>query len=243
MCLYAKWRAKLLETITRSNGNSDRYEYDDQNRMTKLSFSHRDTPLNPYQTDEITYNAGGDPVKLERKNAENPASEFIEEYVIQEKIITITYKRSGLPDLILTMNLNSDGYPASREYLSGAATAIHTYSCMNGNLTKTSDIRDYGYISVPMYDYEYEYDQMKTVHFNWNVPNWFMIHYFESAGSKNNVTKASHFVYAQTGENEFTRQLTQTTDYTWEYDNDGFPVKSKSKLNNGSEIEILYGYN
>ena len=237
-------KVKLLETITKSDGYTEKYEYDQQNRLTKFTVLYDVAPINPIETHEYTYNAGGDLVKREVKTV-NPDNDFTEEYVKNGNTITITRKTSGLQDIIRTLELNSNGYPTKREDVRndfiGGSTYFRTYSYKDGNLTKFSETRFHHTegITVPLYDYEYEYDNKKSPRSNWKVPKWFVIWYFETTGSQNNVTKSTYFGYAQIGEFEFTRRPGQDTDLIYEYDSDGFPTK-RTTVSNG--FEILYEY-
>ena len=62
---------RLLETITESNGNFTRFEYDNQNRITKLSL-YRNGNLTRSET--LTY-SGNNLVKMEEKD--NSIHEFV----------------------------------------------------------------------------------------------------------------------------------------------------------------------
>ena len=227
MWLYAKWMTKLLKSVTNNNGGFEKLEYDHQDRLTKYSLSHNDAPVNPYQTDEFSYNTEGDVVKIERKRFDNlPGYEFTEEYFKSGNTITITRKENERPDVVSTLYLNSNGYPTKREelisYIEGA-TSILTYSYKDGNLTKTTYSRYHNTegITIFLSDYEYVYDNMKLPYYSVQTPKWFMIFFFGANGGQNNKTNESYFIY----ESETTKRLERSTDYVYEYDSDGFPTK------------------
>ena len=226
MWLYAKWRAKLLKSVTDAYG-AMKYEYDSQNRLTKLTYFRNEDPANPAETNELTYNAEGDLLKREYKSV-NPIIEFTHEYAKSGNTITITRKDIGLPDYVFAnLYLNNNGYPAKlEEYRNdfiGGSTYILTFSYKDGNLSKTSYTRFHHTegITVFLNDYEYVFDNMKSHFYSVQTPKWFMIMYFGTGGSQNNRINESYFVY----ESETTRRLERSIDYVFEYDSDGFPSK------------------
>ena len=238
--LYANWHEysdiiKLLGFI--KNGDNTRfeeYEYDDQNRITKISFNSETAIVNPFQTNEFTYNAEGDLVKFERKDINSPSNDYVEEYVKSDNIITITNKvTSGRPDLIYKMYLNNDGYPSKYEHtdLYGNYTVVYTYYYQDDNLTRTSQTRTYIYGLVERTEWNYVYDNKNNPRSCTKTPEWAMIWHFGTGVSRNNVTNSSGFrVFNDGRPNEFIGR----TDSTLEYDSDGFPTKVTS--------EDLYGY-
>lgn len=241
MTLYAKWSVKLLKTALYAHG-STKYEYDNQYRLVKHSIFRNDAPINPVQIYEYRYNAAGDLVKRDYYAA-NPQTEITEEFTISGNTITVTLKERGLPDVEITLSLNSDGYPIKREELRndfiGGATYIRTYNYQNGNISKTSQTRTYyDGVTITLSDYEYLYDNMRSPLSCVKTPKWFMMSIFGTTGGPNNITKESYYVYT----NETTRQLYRTTDYVYEYDSDGFPTKYNSLDSDGYETEIFFEY-
>jgi len=240
-------KVKLMASITRNNGSSEKYEYDDQNRLIKHLSSANEATVNPYQTDEFTYSAGGDLLRFERKNVANPSNSVIEEFVKNGNQITITVKRSGQQDAIITLDLNSDGFPARYENTVGEITFIRTYYYQGGNLVKYSDTRSNGTVTVPAYDYEYEHDSMKNPRMNIKCPKWYMIWYFGSNGGKNNTSSLSSYSYNAFYDFNYTGERTRSrlrdkTYYIYDYDSDGFPVKVTAGESRDTEVENVIGY-
>ena len=226
-------REKLLKTITMSDGTFNTFEYDNQNRSTKVTSSKNGTHDH---TSIRTYNAGGDLTKYEYKHS-NPSNDYTVEFVksADGNTITITRKRSGQSDVISTLSVNSNGYPTKHEEYRSGTRFERTYDYVNGNLTKTSEIRIDNMLTSVV---EYEYDNMKSINFNNKIQKWFMIWDGGVAGSQNNMTKRTSYYFYPSGP----QQGRSSIDYTYEYDSDKFPTRRTNMETDGTKFEILYGY-
>ena len=220
---------QLPRTIIIADAHSySRYEYnyDNQNRITKVSRYHNhEYLLNEAELDEIqtfTY-IENDLVKVV---AESKGSYSIEFSKSEDKISITRKFYDGTIYTTSTMDLNNDGYPSRCESatLGVGYSQVETYQFHEGNLMKHSFEGLYG--DVPRDgDYEYIYDNEKSPFFYCETPKWGMI-YLNYGISKNNVIKSNGVTYH------------------YEY-SDGFPIKCTMKYNNDEEYESVteYKYN
>ena len=212
--LYAKWgTVKLLETFTVYSrdweddefGRSNKYkfEYNEQNRVTKMSCYNYEDKLS--YTNTYIY-AGDDVVQygtLEYSKIGN----------------TIIQKNVNSGNITNTIELNSEGLPAGWEK-QGRYHEVATYYYQDGNLTGYRYVQTF---SDEEYDYDtesitYFYDNQKGALYHCKTPKWFMIFYLNDYGVKNNVTFRSETYSPQSS-------------YTYEYDDDGFPAKRTGRHN------------
>jgi len=230
--LYAKWNAaengngvvKLLEKIRfYDDFNDDDYwiefEYDDQNRITKVSW------LNVYMA--MTY-SGDDLIKVTWSGEENPDEFYENELEFIKSGNTLTYTEGDFSTTILT--LNSDGYLTNflLEYKSDYdddSSSETIYQYLEGNLIKT--IENYNEYEIV---FEFGYDDKKSPFYYTQTPKWFLIWWFlvddMDFGLKNNIIEIKY-----SGSDGIFIQK-----YEYEYDGDGFPTKrTRTYYNDGEQ--------
>jgi len=214
---------KLVETITDIDGNYQKFEYDSQNRITKISKYDRDGNL--FETKTLTY-SGNDLVKYEFVVL---TSEEWGAYWKEENN-SISYTNSGI-QIIKTsdgckdtykLNLNNDGYPAKFEggghcYLS----SLYNYSIKNGNVTMiTLESQGIGRVSV-----NYKYDDKKSPFTHTATPKWWII--------LNIIEMIDNRTEAFYGNNNIIEILNDKGEVLYEciyeYDSDGYPITRKAK--------------
>ena len=199
---------KLLKTITYESDRSDKhvrykFEYDKQNRITKIYEYDRNI--------SFTY-AGNDLVQV----LYNYSSGSVEMYEYTKSGNTITEKYTYNGDGTISnftntssIKLDSDGLPVKKEVES---PFFHVYEYQGGNLT----INRITYTTPQEYDptetLAYTYDNEKGALYYCQTPKWYLILYLNNFGIKNNVTYSG-------GTNP------PRSEYTYEYDITGFPAK------------------
>jgi len=195
-------REKLLETVTYDNGNYDKYEYDEQSRITKISSYSKDNKLTSMNT--LTY-SGDDLVKEVRYNSTYPDDIYNEifEYTKSENKITIEVK-SIFREATFILDLDSDELPVKCE--GGKDNLVEIFQIQNGNLMKFS------YKVNVEYSYEYEYGNMKSPHYNCKTPKWYMFGCLKELASQNNVSGQR-------------KNEGAWNNYEYVYDKDDYPTK------------------
>ena len=219
---------KLLEIITYSDGDFDKYEYDAQNRITKISWYDKKGAAKPRDTRTFTYN-GDDLVKVERSE-EDGQYESTYEFAKNGNKVTITWKDKNQPNdaSISTVDLNSNGYPAKYSSSEDYYWREDIYEYQGSNLTKIS------YSSEETYGGEthtysgesyYKYDNKNSPSISCKTPKWYLIWYWEEDfGSQNNVTEV-------TWKNDSDKKT-----LTYVYDDDGYPTKCTIKYSDDDKL-------
>ena len=220
--LYAKWIeddndvVKLLETITYDDGSYIKYDYNNQNHITKISWSNDDgTAISTTQT--YSY-SGNDLIKVVYEESDGFVGTF--EYTKNENKIIEKYYDSegGIDDAeIRTIELNSDGFPTKKiMYESEDGSLVYTYQYQDGNITNHSykeisgDETDEGSIDCI-------YDSNKSPLYYCETPKWYL-YWYHLDGSyisvKNNIIE--RFRDGDTGGKQF---------FTYDFDSEGYPTK------------------
>jgi len=217
---------KLLKIITECFRNYDnldynsgcydkyKFEYDEQNRITKMSEYYFDGSL--YYTKTFTY-AGDDLVKVLHSSSSGHVSTY--EYTKSGNTITEKDTYDGGVKISI-IELNIDGIPVKRtredEY---GNTYVETYGYQDGNLTgyTMTATSQSGYTDV---DSEtYQYDNQKGALYHCKTPKWYLILELNYFGVKNNRTEEGW--------------IRHSAKYTYEFDGVGFPAKRTCKSTNG----------
>ena len=202
--LYAKWgKVKLLETVTNipykfyeAKHDWYKFEYDGQNRITKISVYFSDENL--YYTNTFTY-AGDDLVQVLYSNYNGTVETY--EFTKSGNIIT---QKSGV--ITSTIELDSDGLPVKR---GNSNSYVEIFEYQDGNLTGKKDT------STNWEDWEeyaYYYDNEKGALYYCQTPKWYLILHLNDFGIKNNVIGGG-------------RIFRPWTVYTYEYDDTEFPIE------------------
>jgi hypothetical protein len=214
----------ITNNISRHSYSRNEYEYDKQNRITKiLRYSNHEYFLKEAELDQIqtfTY-VGDDFVKVVEERSGFTTVEFSKN---GDKINVTRKYSSGEVYYTATMDLNNEGYPTKRESSFTFGTdnyQIDTYQFQNGNLMKQSIVRGNG----PSSNLEFTYDNKKSPFFHCETPNWVMINLWEYGISKNNVIKVNG-----------------TSQYEYEYNIAEFPIKRTMNYTDGEEYITEYKY-
>ena len=206
-------KVKLLETLTIIGGETAKYEYDSQNRLTKCSVYYKSTiPVQPedkliYDGDDLIEYVCGYETEMYTKSAGK-----------------ITYRDVGNS---IILELNSDGTLAKRSLTgeNGEIWSTRTYQYQNGNLMKeTTQVLDNGVLQTTG-TYEYKYDNKNSPYLFGKTPKWWLILHWGDGGcgSKNNITE---FVWK--GGKDVA---------SYEYDDDGYPTKC-TKIGSDGHISV-----
>jgi len=189
-------KEKLLETVTQ-DGHVIKYEYDNKNRISKITYYEYDEP---YRTKTLFYN-GNDLVKeVHEEHSEYDEFTVTNEFVKSGNTITISSNNS----IHGTMDLDRDGYPIKLTYPN--SIVANSYVIKNGNLIQFDSGEQ---------KYSYEYDDKKSPLSKCKTPKWYLFDDLRVFASANNPTKEIY----QMGNIKFERE------YKNEYDDDDFVIK------------------
>ena len=216
-------KVKLLKTIKNIHYDVayDKYEYDSQNRITKLLWYDDDGKL--WGSKTFTYD-GADLVKVIIVKSYTNIS--TEEFTRNGDVITIKCSYLyGTPSL----HLNSDGLPDRQEVIMEDYYYLDTYDYQNGNLVKYTHkfcqkIDDDDFVIIAEDNTNYKYDDKKSPFYNCNSPKWYMIWNFDWYGIHNNVIEKDDITFK------------------YGYDVDGFPTKCTITNNYGETSVIEFNY-
>ena len=203
----------LLETISWNGKLSERFEYDNQNRIKKINYFNNDGST-IYGTLTITYNSSGDITSYKRQFDNYPDDNY--EFTVTKDgnkvlltdegyVITIDLNAQGLPAKLVSRWSNSDFYYTRNfQYQKGnisQETSIETWE--NGSSTSTAT---------------FTYDDKKSPFYHCKTPKWFFFdNMFWSFGLENNITKITYSENGtSTGSNNFEN---------FAYNAAGFPIK------------------
>jgi YD repeat-containing protein len=204
-------KVKLLETMAYPDGGYYKFEYDNQNRITKWTQHYSN---GGFSDCTITY-SGAELTKM------TLSSDWSYEFAKDENKINVeeTMRSTGYTR---TIYLNSDGL-LEKEVNEGEGYYYVTNNLFdNGNLVKWEHIWIDGDTERKSIR-DFKYDNNKSPLYHCKTPKWFLNWNFSVMGSPNNVTE----------ENE-----TKTTTYEYEYDSEGFPTKRTQ--NDGFVTEYRY---
>ena len=187
---------KLLQSVSEDSSFSS-YEYDSQNRLTKISrrigeqfftetliyskydlFKFGDFNLTPTASNQLTYSDG-----------------------------SITY----------TFDLNSDGTLAKSSYNANGRNYEIKYEYQNGNLAKITEEGFFDGESLGSGATEFTYDSMNSPFLNCKTSRWWLIWSFggDIGVTKNNVT----------GWTYVSDEESSGAVLSYEYDDEGYPTK------------------
>jgi hypothetical protein len=161
----------LLEFIIESTGDSTKFEYNNQRRITKIS-TYKNHVL--YRSHTLTY-SGNDLVKMVTND--NTIVEFV------RKGTTVRDKQGTM-----VIHLNNDGTLAKFEQIwsdNHSQTIVPKYK--DGNIINLATSDDYIFA-------ESRHDNKKSLFHHCKTPKWFLMITSEYLyGNKNNVTFFNHF--------------------------------------------------
>ena len=229
-------RVQSLVELAYSNGGYVKFEYDKQNRITKI-IQTIDSLNDAFDTLTITYN-GNDIVKFRLDYRFN----HYDVYEVNKNGNQITATRND--GYFFLFDLNNDGYPVRWEDNRGTKerTTVYTYQYQSGNVLKFET----GSPEEPL-SFEYKYDKNKSPFYYSKTPKWFMFWHltgyigYTAMGGQNNVTEVTHTTsYGSDG--KYIGETEFIYEYIYEYDDARFPTQCTTKDNNGNEIIIIYEY-
>ena len=205
-------KVQLLETVTYSSGNYVKYEYNNEDRITKISHYDKEKNLTFSQT--FTY-SGNDLVKVDFVDSTIEFSKSENKIIVNHDNVETT-----------TIDLNEDGLPTKYEAISDGVSAVGVFEIQGGNLTKHSykHTRDGEILEGSS---NYQYDNKKSPLYNCKTPQWWWI-ISEGRSVHNNVTAMFH----SNGEK---------TEYRYEFNHAGYPIKCTAK-NNENKYESKFKY-
>ena len=216
-------KVQLLETLIFDGGFYEKYEYDNQNRITKISTYINDEDFGYSKI--FTY-SGNDLVEV----AEITSTSFTtEEYVKTKNKITITRKNnSGNVYSTATIDLNNDGLPTKFEVSSEEYFEVITHQYQRGNMTKRT-LKRIQNDELQEYVNENKFDKMKTPYYHCKTPKWYIYMIGNYYVGQNNIIEVSY------GNKD-------KTVFKYEYDKTGFPTKCTMKLSSGNETVREFKY-
>ena len=208
-----------------------KYEYDNQNRITKISSYNKSKTL--VGTETFTY-MENDLIKVVYEEACNPNIET-REFAKNGNKITVTIEGGYLNYLgtrTYTFELDEDGFPVKlgSAFPDGSYPLIYQYQ--DGNLIKLiNSSQDYSHQN---YSYIYEYDNKKSPFYHCQTPKWYMFYVSNRSGSMNNIVK-------EIGIAAEDNKVYNETRYKYGYDRNGFPTKRITN-SNGKEHVVEFRY-
>jgi len=232
-------KVKLLETITYNGNLYLKFEYDNENRITKMIDYDENGDITQECT--LTYNASG------VLTSENYLGKGTITFPKNENKITIDWRPNA--NQTITYELFNDDFPFNYEL------AHYNAHCTNSTNTKSFVYQNDNLIQVAWQSAiecnnpyssgtrEYTYDDKKSPFYHCKTPKWYLLYkvwYFEEwIVSKNNVKTETHFheFVAETG---FV-PITETVTYVLEYYDDGF-LKSRSCTSNYDNETFSYSF-
>jgi len=213
-------KVQLLESTTYSDGRFEKYEYDNENRITNTS--HYDKEGNLTFTKTISY-SGNEFVKVVITTGVDPDFAATIEYTKNRNKITFTIK-SNNSDKVETMivDLDNDGFPTKYESISDVASSVGAFEIHGGNLMKHSykvindDITLEG-------SSDFKYDNKKSPLYHCKTPKWWWIISDFLRSTQNNVI-------------ERLDSSGKKVEYKYEFDNAGYPTKCTAKDGDGEYV-------
>ena len=161
---------KLLESIIYDNGEITKFEYDDKNRIVKISYGSQRTETLTYSGDELIsfeddYN-GLTPISRNGNTIRIPGE--------NTSVITV----------------NDDGYSIKHEIDANEhGSEVRTYQYRDGNPVKITVVQTDWEGMTSETVMEFKHDDKKSPFFHCNTPRWFLQYiYFTYFGLNNNVT-------------------------------------------------------
>ena len=226
--LVAKWNLKVLDFIS-YNGNTYKFEYDNQNRLTMYSsFFNNELRF----TKTFIYN-GNDLVRTEIEYGEDSVD--IQVYNKQGNRITITLNNLLNDFTEYILDLDNDGYPVSLEkrMYAGGHSTFYTHEYQNGNLIKIM-----GLSGSHETHYDCNYDDKKSPFYNCTTPVWYMFTF--SNKEYDYFPFPFYFPFLEfASKNNGLRDMYSQDFYKYEYDSDGFPT-IRTNITKQSVTEFRY---
>ena len=226
---------KLLETMTHGNGSSVRFEYDDKNRIAKMS--HYDSRGNLSRIQTFTYNEGDTIVTITSISENHPLRDGEKTRQTSSHLVkngdTITSHSHTIvsKDLYITeiTIVDKDGFTTWRKipprmWSDGTTTEVRTYHYQNGNLTEIRGVTKYDSERHSIWRTELKYDNKKSPLFYCKTPRWLLQSFLfsERFGLNNNIIEWNTIIESNPVD---VIKWPEHYAFNYEYDSDGFPIK------------------
>lgn len=217
-----KGNVQLLETVSRDGELEQKYEYDEQYRITKLILYSEDGKT-VHNTRTFAYDQAGDLVSITDTDGDKDS-----------------FKKDGNKIIINDneqqyLELNQAGVPVkwARDDSYGSSTRTMEYDG-NGNLSKWTSIDVPGntYVSA------FTYDDKKSPLYNCKTPVWSFVWeddlgFLDQEGTnKNNLLSIIDI--------EEDGSETSESSYTYTYDNDGYPLSIEKRHNDHDDVKTTF---
>ena len=211
---------------------SIKFEYDEQNRITKITTSYGDEV---HEVRTLGYNEVGDLISLNWEWCNDSYPDFphtTRTFSQNDKVVTITYPTlvDDETDLRMSMVLNDQGLPEKYSsyqsiYEVDDSYSIFIYQYQDGNLSSRTYVDKAYYNDDPgSQTMTYTYDNKKGPFYHCKTPKWVLIWSFDNMiGIQNNIKGGS-----------FT--------FEYMYNEDGFPLTQKTILNDSRYSPYITTY-
>ena len=218
-------KVQLLETTTNSDGSFEKYEYDNENRITKTLHYDKEGILILSRT--ISYN-GENFVKVVITTRFDTDSFALFEYSKSAEKIIATIKSKEIDSVkTITIDLDNNGFPARYVSMSDVASSAGVFEIQRDNLAKHSYHVTCDGVTLEG-SADFKYDNKKSPLYHCKTPKWWWIVSDKGISTQNNVIEMIH----SSGEK---------VEYEYEFDSAGYPIKCTTK-GNGSEYVCEFKY-
>jgi len=214
-------KIQLPESTTYSDGRTERYEYDNENRIAKILYCDKSGTMT--YSYAITY-SGDNFIKSVLTTGFDSAFVATVEYSKSGNKITVTIKSNNRDSIdTAIVDLDNDGFPTKYEAITDVVSSVGVYEIHSGNLTKHSyKVVRVGAMTLEGSD-DCKYDNKKSPFFQCKTPKWWWILSDKCMSTQNNVIERS-------------KNSGEKIEYKYEFDNAGYPTKCTAKYNNGESV-------
>ena len=222
----SKEKVQLLDTITYDDGSYTKYEYDNENRVTKISRYDKDGNENIGPTQTFFY-SGNDLVKVALNSDSDSSFNLSLEFSKSENKIVVAIKNSNSDNVeTASLYLDNDGLPAKYESETASdvvtSSMVGTFEFHDGNLTKYSYKQTQDSIETLEGSLNFKYDNMKSPLYHCKTPRWWWF-ILENKSVQNN-------------EIEMSNDNGEKVEYKYEFDSAGYPTKCTIKNSEGEYV-------
>ena len=209
-------KALLLESVTYSDGRFEKYEYDNENRVTKTSHYDKDEGL--FYSKTITY-SGSDFIKVEMASGVDTDFFATSEYSISGNKIIVTLKNNGNDNIdTISVDLDNNGFPIKCEAKNDISSSYVLLEIHDGNLMRNSYKTIHDGVTLEGSS-EFKYDDKKSPFYHCTTPKWLWILSDNYISTQNNVIEMSNSKGLK-------------VEYKYEFNKAGYPIKCTAKGSN-----------
>ena len=216
-------KVHLLESITYSDGRFEKYEYDNENRIAKITQYDMEGNLTFLKT--FSYD-GNELVKEVVTIGINHVFGASSEYFRNGNKIVVKTNDSADDITTTTIDLDNDGFPTKVESMRNLSSYLGIYEIHDGNLTKhsyksTVEVAELLLEGIS----DYKYDNKKSPLYNCKTPKWWWI--YSCVSTQNNEIEVIDV--SNMGE--------KRVENRYEYDKAGYPTKCTTKDSDGEYVK------